>query len=358
MADGFIVRRGGKVTEQALAPTITETETTTSSFKFTLKNEDTSTAIIRYRIDDINDEGEIIELAGGATSSAIEITGLDAETEYIVFATANVTGKVKSNVTQLAIETDESLTNATGGTITDVTIQGVEYRVHTFNENGNFNLISNEPNNTFDFLLVGGGGGGGDGQRGGGGGAGGVLLEEEVELTSQNYSITVGEGVSTGTIGENTVAFGETALGGGIGSVGFGGDNGGNGGSGGGGRSSGGSGGSGLQPTSASGGLGNNAGSGSVSGNTALRYGGGGGGADAAGSNGTTSLGGAGGAGVFINLNGTNTEYGRGGTADDNNNVRGVGFGANSPTGYQNTNNFISGDGIVIIRYKLRDSNE
>jgi hypothetical protein len=106
MADGFIVRRGGKATEQALAPTITETETTTSSFKFTLKNEDTSTAIIRYRIDDINDEGEIIELAGGATSAEIEITGLDGETEYIVFATANVTGKVKSNVTQLAIETD------------------------------------------------------------------------------------------------------------------------------------------------------------------------------------------------------------------------------------------------------------
>jgi hypothetical protein len=106
MADGFIVRRGGKATEQALAPTITETETTTSSFKFTLKNEDTDKAIIRYRIDDIDDEGEIIELAGGATSDDIEITGLDGGTEYIVFATANVTGKIKSNVTQLAIETD------------------------------------------------------------------------------------------------------------------------------------------------------------------------------------------------------------------------------------------------------------
>jgi hypothetical protein len=106
MADGFIVRRGGKATEQALAPTITETETTDSSFKFTLKNEDTDKAIIRYRIDDIDDEGEIIELAGGATSDDIEITGLAPDTEFIVFATANVTGKVKSNVTQLAIETD------------------------------------------------------------------------------------------------------------------------------------------------------------------------------------------------------------------------------------------------------------
>jgi hypothetical protein len=106
MADGFIVRRGGKVSEQALAPTITETETTISSFKFTLKNNDTDKAIIRYRIDDINDEGEIIELAGGATSSNITVSGLNEGTEYTVFATANVTGKVKSNVTQLAIETE------------------------------------------------------------------------------------------------------------------------------------------------------------------------------------------------------------------------------------------------------------
>jgi hypothetical protein len=107
MGEGFIVRKGGAVTEQALAPTITETETTTSSFKFTLKNEDTSTAIIRYRIDDINDEGEIIELAGGATSSAIEITGLDDDTTYTVFATANVTGKIKSEVASESITTDE-----------------------------------------------------------------------------------------------------------------------------------------------------------------------------------------------------------------------------------------------------------
>jgi hypothetical protein len=109
MADGFIVRRGGKATEQALAPTITETETTTSSFKFTLKNEDTDKAIIRYRIDDIDDEGEIIELAGGATSDDIEITGLDDDETYTVFATANVTGKIKSEVASLNITTDEAI---------------------------------------------------------------------------------------------------------------------------------------------------------------------------------------------------------------------------------------------------------
>jgi hypothetical protein len=107
MGEAFIVRKGGVVSEQAATPTITETETTVSSFKFTLKNEDTSTAIIRYRIDDINDEGEIIELAGGTTSSAIEITGLDDDTTYTVFATANVTGKIKSEVAALNITTDK-----------------------------------------------------------------------------------------------------------------------------------------------------------------------------------------------------------------------------------------------------------
>jgi hypothetical protein len=107
MADGFIVRKGGAVTEQALAPTITEVSVTTDSITFTIKNEDTQTAIIRYRIDDINEEGEIIELAGGATSAEIEITGLDDDTTYTVFATANVTGKIKSEVAALNITTNE-----------------------------------------------------------------------------------------------------------------------------------------------------------------------------------------------------------------------------------------------------------
>jgi hypothetical protein len=106
MADGFIVRRGGKATEQALAPTITEVSVTETSITFTIKNNDAETATIVYRIDDLTAEGESISLAGGATSAAIEITGLAPDTEFIVFATANVTGKVKSNVTQLAIETD------------------------------------------------------------------------------------------------------------------------------------------------------------------------------------------------------------------------------------------------------------
>jgi hypothetical protein len=108
MGEAFIVRRGGvtEEVEQAATPTITEVSVTTSSITFTLKNNDTDKAIIRYRLDDIDAVGEIVELAADTTSSNITITGLDAGVEYTVFATANVSGKVKSETVSLAIETD------------------------------------------------------------------------------------------------------------------------------------------------------------------------------------------------------------------------------------------------------------
>jgi len=106
MGDGFIVRRG-KVTEQALAPSIITVETTEISFKFAIKNEDSEKAIIRYRINDITDEGEIFELNSGQISEEIEVTGLTGETLTTIFANANVTGKIKSEVTAKVITTDD-----------------------------------------------------------------------------------------------------------------------------------------------------------------------------------------------------------------------------------------------------------
>jgi len=107
MGEAFIVRKGGVVSEQAATPTITEISVTTSSITFTLKNNDTDKAIIRYRLDDIDAVGEIVELAADTTSSNITITGLEVGgTEYTVFATANVSGKVKSETASLAIETE------------------------------------------------------------------------------------------------------------------------------------------------------------------------------------------------------------------------------------------------------------
>jgi hypothetical protein len=103
MGEAFIVRKGGAVTEQALAPTITEVSTTDTSITFTITNNDASTAVIVWEVDDATPDANSIELAAAATSSNITVTGLTVGV-YSVYATANVTGKVKSNVTQEDIE--------------------------------------------------------------------------------------------------------------------------------------------------------------------------------------------------------------------------------------------------------------
>jgi hypothetical protein len=387
MADGFIVRRGGKATEQALAPTITEVSVTQTSITFTIKNEDTEKAIIRYRIDDINAEGEIIELAGGATSSNITASGLDIGTEYIVFATANVTGKVKSNVTQLAIETESVIyTAATGGTTLEYNLDGKRYKSHTFTTDGNFvvTTVGNGDRNQVDYLIVAGGGGGG-GPIGGGGGGGGILLDDTT-VTQKTYGIIVGAG-GNGGIGQETIdgvgkngnnsTFDSTSsIGGGGGGavtpVGSPLHNGVDGGSGGGGGSRNETKGTGGTGTS---GQGNNGGNGGGSTFPDLG-GGGGGGKNAAGANGSSN-GGNGGAGISSSLNNSTNVYGSGG---------GGGSGRTGGTGGTNAGNGGSGSnsngtnatanrgagggggagaasaggngsaGIVIIRYEIAPS--
>jgi hypothetical protein len=107
---------------------------------------------------------------------------------------------------------------ATGGTVTDVTIGGLNYRIHQFTSNGTFSVSS--PGEV-GALIVGGGGGANSafpGQPGGGGG--GVVEQASILVTAQNYSITVGAGGLTvyngtaGTGGGSSSALGYTAGGG------------------------------------------------------------------------------------------------------------------------------------------------
>ena len=122
--------------------------------------------------------------------------------------------------------------SATGGSTSDVTINGVEYRIHAFTSTGTSTFTVNSLGNFFDgnldYLIVAGGGGGGHmdsgaGAAGGGGGAGG-LLSGTTTVAAQSYSIVVGSGGgdqinSTQNIyaqnGGNSSAFGNTAIGGG-----------------------------------------------------------------------------------------------------------------------------------------------
>jgi len=132
---------------------------------------------------------------------------------------------------------------------------------------------------TVDVIAIGGGGGGAQV----GGGAGGLIVANSKSINAGTYSFTVGQGGAVGQSGQNTVAFGHTANGGGHGGL-TNSATGGTGGSGGGaGRDNGGGGsanqGSGTGYT----GYGHNGGNASGTGHGG---GGGGGGAGAAGQNG------------------------------------------------------------------------
>jgi hypothetical protein len=400
MADGFIVRRGGKVSEQALAPTITEVSVTDSSITFTIKNEDTQTATIVYRIDDLTAEGESISLAGGATSSNITASGLDDDTEYIVFATANVTGKVKSNVTQLAIETDLGpvYTAATGGTTNDYDSGGKRFRSHTFTSDGNFVVTTVGDNiddrNKVDYLIIAGGGAGGSNNgdttsgAGGGGGAGGYLTTlgdvpgggsnpSKITVTATTFSVVVGAGgtivtanqTARGNPGSNSsVAFTgtPTADGGGGGGARTTNPSGGNGGSGGGacGLSGTQAGGTGVSGQGFAGGSGQ-------SDEVTFRSTGGGGGASEVGQNGgssapNTSGNGGNGLANLLRTGSNETRAGGGGGAvAGGTGVGGSGGGGtwpSTPNGVANTGSGgaastgSGGAGIVVIRYEIAPS--
>ena len=281
---------------------------------------------------------------------------------------------------------------ANGGTVTTITQNGVNYRVHTFTSSGTLSVTQS---GSVEVLVVAGGGGGSGNvyDDGAGGGAGGLIHRTGYNLdTEGNITVTVGAGggASSGGQGGNggDSSFGTlTALGGGGGAAHrSSGVPGGSGGGGGGsfvgdGQSN--AGGSATQPGSASGGLGNRGGNGGigdvVSGGGGYPGSAGGGGAGSQGfppTGGGTNQGGRGGDGVQIGINGTLTYYagGGGGVRDG---VGGLGGGGNasfgrdgSPAGSGGTNTGggggggranpgetgvpgPGGSGIIIIRYPI-----
>lgn len=281
----------------------------------------------------------------------------------------------------------------TGGTIT--TSGG--YRYHTFTTSSSL-VVPSGFSATAEYLVVAGGGGGGAGRAsaswwaGGGGGAGGAI-DSSTTLSAQTYTITVGAGgngqtagsnhqSASGVNGNNSTAFGQTAIGGGAGGSYIDGSvtNG---------RSGGSGGGAGATTTTGSGGSGtsgqgNAGGSGVTSGTGAT---GGGGGAGEAGGNASSSgTGVSGNGGAGINWKSLGTFYaggggggastapgnsatpGTGGSGGGANGRTSVGDGANGFSGQVNTggggggiggNSSISnsggagGSGIVIVRYQL-----
>ena len=80
---------------------------------------------------------------------------------------------------------------ASGGTTTDITQGGVNYRVHAYYTPGNSTFTVTRGGKV-EYLIVAGGGGGGM-DMGGGGGGGGVIMGE-TNVTPQTYTVSVGAG--------------------------------------------------------------------------------------------------------------------------------------------------------------------
>lgn len=117
---------------------------------------------------------------------------------------------------------------ATGGdSIYTYNDGGIDYRVHVFTNSGNFDVTYVQGGVGVEYVIVAGGGAGGGAsptRGGGGGGAGGVLQNlggSQLAVSVQSYPIVVGAGGAAvvGNIaapnGDNSSAFGLTAIGGG-----------------------------------------------------------------------------------------------------------------------------------------------
>jgi hypothetical protein len=230
-----------------------------------------------------------------------------------------------------------SFIQATGGTITT----NGNIRIHTFNGDGTFQVISGS--GVVSNLVLAGGGGGSSGGSGesGGGGAGGMISSNQT-LTVGSYSVTVGPGGAGdfggdggGLDGGDSVFNGITAKGGGHGG-GYVAKNGANGGSGGGAAADGGSAGSGTA------GQGNNGAS--IGGSGA-----GGGGAGAVGGNPT------GGAGLASPVPGDSSTYATGGTGNNASSAAGAANTGNGGDGSQAFNiGKNGGSGKVVVWYQFQ----
>jgi hypothetical protein len=271
---------------------------------------------------------------------------------------------------------------ATGGTITNITVGGIPYRVHTFSNVGSFTFDVLDPGSEgeIEYLVVAGGGGGGaadnEQEAGAGGGAGG--LREGILEISVTGSIPVVVGAAgaggsggnrvdprPGRKGSNSSFQNFVAAGGGGGLTARGGDE--NricdGGSGGGGTSRSGTFGIGNIPSTSppQGTNGARGSGGSYAGQSTVA--GGGGGANGAGSSNST-----GGPGRVISITGTPITYAKGGNggiqrsngAGHSSIERGSGGAGAGAAGEQAGNpnqfhppGFAGINGIVIARYPL-----
>jgi len=253
--------------------------------------------------------------------------------------------------------------SGSGGVVVDY----LNYRVHKFENDGQFCVIGSTM--TADVLVIGAGGGAGTG-GGGGGAAGGYVMLSSTVMAPGCYTVDIGSGGAVGTgfggnggQGGDTVFGSITALGGGFG--GGGGANGNSGGSGGGSGYNGTSPGTALQPSRPypSTGLGNNGGAGQTLPGGNYPGGGGGGAGGAGGGYVNSATGGAGGVGTTSDITGATVDYAAGGSGGCQGSCyQGTERAGAGPSGKGGGGNSwaetrgvpygtAGGDGFVVVRY-------
>ncbi len=257
----------------------------------------------------------------GATSKVVNLTATIAGHGTAILKLTQANGNAypvgaDSNATvtiQAATATDVA---ATGGSVTNYTLNGTNFTAHLFTTAGTTSLTVTAGGDV-EVLVVGGGGGGGSFAGGGGGGGGVIYTSAFAVVAGSNYAVTVGAGGNsspprvTGTNGGDS-AFGPLIAAGGGGGAGqdtYPAANGGSGGGGQGGTNTG------QQPGTNNATLGiSPAGTGNTGGAGYKKGGaGGGGGAAAAGAAGTSGAGGNGGQGLTNSISGVPVIYGSGG---------------------------------------------
>lgn len=252
--------------------------------------------------------------------------------------------------------------------------------IHTFTENGTFEITDGSAVNV-EVLVVGGGGGGGSstqfGTAGAGGGGAGGLIHEEAVLVTGSAGVVVGSPGAAAGSGNTRGGNGGDSEFGALVALGGGGGAGGNvqgldGGSGGGSRGNA-NGGAGLQPGSASGGSGNAGGGWTSGGGDGAGGGGGAGQAAPSSPPHNPKVGGPGGEGLAYDIGGSLAYYagggggggsttsalgsgGQGGGGNGGNNVTAPTPGAphtggGGGGGNNNRTGAAGGSGIVIVRY-------
>ena len=260
---------------------------------------------------------------------------------------------------------------ATGGSVSDVNIDGREYRVHTFTSVGTSTFevtkVGGFDGGAVDVLIVAGGGSGAGG-LGAGGGAGGMIdsttdssITKPV-MEAQSYTVIVGNGGAgrlggsgqpgpAGNNGQDSSFAGLVAIGGGYAGhhreVRSGGNAGGSGGGAGPGDDGPNilTGGAALQPSSASGGYGNRGGNSPPQGSNYPSGGGGGAGERGQETTNQRGSGQRGGNGLQSNIDGNNFYYAGGGGGSEYDEAQGAGNGGLGGGGGGSTRNGTPGTG-------------